>query len=490
MTKKIIYNQESREALKRGVDALANAVKVTLGPSGKNVILGLDQYNPIITKDGVSVAREIHLEDPFENLGAQMIKQVAENTNTEVGDGTTTATVLAQKILEEGFKAIEEGRDVNELVDHLRNELISIVARIKEATTEVKNNDDIKNVALISTNGDEVLSTIIVDCYKEVKDNIIFEESKTNITYKEIVKGMRFNSSYISTYFINDSETATVKYDDGLIFVFDGKIESVKDISNVLYAAEKYKKPLVIIAESVDDNTIINLVQNTKKGLLKSVVIQSPGFGFGRQKALKDIAVYTGGDIYNAKSKLDTIKFGKFDSITVTEDNTVIKGMYGDEKDIEARITELEFSKKEKNTYEISKIEERISKFKNGIGIIYIGANSRVEMKERKDRLEDAINAVKAAVEEGIVPGGGSTLAKIALTHYGNDIYYGILFEPYKQIEINKGKVIDSVVSYDLTQPAKYFKQGIIDPSKVTRTALENAVSIASTILTTECAIV
>lgn len=352
MTKRIIYNQESREALKRGVDALANAVKVTLGPSGKNVILGLDQYNPIITKDGVSVAREIHLEDPFENLGAQMIKQVAENTNKEVGDGTTTATVLAQKILEEGFKAIEEGRDVNELVEYLRTELVNIVKNIKDITTEVKDINDIKNVALISTNGDEILSSIIVDCYNEVKDNIIFEESKTNTTYKEIVKGMRFNSSYISTYFINDSETATVKYDDGLIFIFDGKIENVKEISNVLYAAEKFKKPLVIIAESIDDNTIINLVQNTKKGFLKSVVIQSPGFGFGRQKTLKDIAVYTGGEIYNNKSKLNEIQFGKFDSILVTEDNTVIKGMYGNEKDIEARITELEFSKKEKNSYE------------------------------------------------------------------------------------------------------------------------------------------
>lgn len=485
----IIYNNESREALKKGIDKLANAVKVTLGPSGKNVILALDQYNPIITKDGVSVARDIHLENPFENVGAQMIKQVAENTNKEVGDGTTTATVLAQKILEEGFKAIEEGRNVNELVSYLRNELINIVAKLHRNATPVKNNDDIKNVALISTNGDVLLSDIILDCYKEVKDNIIFEESKTNQTYKEIVKGMRFNSSYISTYFINDSETATVKYDEPLIFIYDGKIENIKDIREVLYAAEVYKKPLVIIAESIDNNSIINLVNNSKKGLLQSTVIQSPGFGFGRQKTLKDIAVYTGGEIYNAKSKLNKLQFGKCDSILVTEDNTIIKGMHGDKKDIEARITELEFSKKEKNPYEISKIEERIAKFKTGIGIIYIGANSKVEMKERKDRLEDSINAIKAAVEEGIISGGGTALADIAFD-YNDSMYFNILMEPYKQIETNKGTLINNIVSYDIGQPKKYFKQGIIDPVKVTRTALENAVSIASTILTTECAIV
>lgn len=491
---KIEYSTEAKTKLKKGVDTLANAVKVTLGPKGRNVILNDGIHHPVITKDGVSVAREVFLEDPIENLGAQLLKQVALNTNKEVGDGTTTATVLAQAILEEGFKAIEKGLDPITLQRELNHYMNLISMELKNIAKPIETEKEIYQVANISTNGDDKLSELITEAFIKVGDNILFEESKTSKTYLEIVNGMKFNSSYLSTYFVN-SEDQSILYEDGLLFILDGKIENTKQILPVLDQAAKQNKPLIIIAEDVDDNTIINLVSNTKKGNLKSAVIKSPGFGFGRKQSLKDISIYTGAKIYSQKEKLNNIQFGKFDSIVIDSDKTIITGSYGDSDEIKSRIDELNNLMEKKHTpLEIMKLSERISKFKNGIGVIYIGANSQVEMKERKDRLEDAINAVKAS-REGIVPGGGYTLKYIAKTLFEKkklfkkpnvkNILYEVLQTPYHQIDINTG----DVRIWKDQQFENYMSSGIIDPVKVTRVALENAISVVGTILTTECVI-
>lgn len=485
MEKNIIYDLESRERLKYGIDQIANAVKITLGPSGKNVIISSDRsVPPIITKDGVTVAKSIELEDHFANIGAQMMKEVSIETQAEVGDGTTTAMVIAQSILNHGFKKLENGSTVTDVVEELRSGLPFILQALQSISKPIETNDDIHHVALISTNNDTLLSQLITDCYEKVGDNIIYEQSKTPFTYCEISKGMRFISTYISTHFINEPSTNSVVFKEGILFIYNGKIKNIKQISPVLYQAEKYKQPLIIIAEGIDDNSLINLLGENKRGTLPCAVIQSPGFGYGREKTLQDISIYTGAKIYEESSNLKLpIEFGKFDGVTIGEKVTVLQGMYGDKNLIEDRIKELELSKREKNPYEITQINERIAKFKNGIGVIYIGANSPLELKEREDRLDDAINAVKAATQEGIIPGGGITLYDISEGFPSGSIYNSALKSPYLQIISNQ---YDKKERYTFEECYRY---GIIDPVKVTSTALKNAVSVASTILTTECII-
>lgn len=431
-------------------------------------------------------AESIFLEDVFENAGAQLLKQVAQGTNDVVGDGTTTATVLAQSILENGFNELEKGKELNDLLTELKEGMEKIILELKERAEPMESKEDIYNVALISTNNDVELSTIIADCYDKVKDNIIFQQSTTSKTHLEIVKGMRFISSYLSSHFINVRETNSVEYSDGSIYIHSGKITDLKwFLVNVLKPAAIKQKPLVIIAEDVSDVILHNLLDNMKKEKLYSVVLQAPGFGFGRTKTLEDIAVYTGTEVY--KEGDTEVKLGSFDSIITTEHNTIIRGMHGDADSIENRIQELELSKREKNKYEIAKLDERIAKFKNGIGIIHIGASSPVELRERMDRLEDAVNSVKAASEEGVISGGGTTLMDISLGWDKEDIYSAILMAPYRQIIRNQHEVENDMFTYDVSSFKKYKEKGILDPVKVTRTALENAVSVASTILTTEC---
>lgn len=509
---KILYNSESREALKKGVDAVANAVKVTLGPSGKNVILANGFNQPMITKDGVSIAREIYVDDPIENVGAQMIKQAAINTNKKVGDGTTTATVLAQAALKEGFRQIEdEGKEPFIVAKELRDGLDAIIKRLKDIAIPVKTKKQIFNVAMISTNGDERLATLISNAYEKVEDNIVFENNKNPETVLEILEGMRFNSTYLSTYFINNNEENTIELENGNIFIFNGKLTSVRQIKNVLTVASQKKEPLVIIADDIDSQAVLDMVKNNKGSEFQCVAISSPGFGFGRQKTLEDISIYTGAEIY--KKDTSSPVLGKFDKIVVEAASTTITGMHGNKDEIEKHTQHLELILEQKeNEEELHLVKSRLAKFKKGIGIIKIGASSQLELKERKDRLEDAINAVKAAVEGGIVAGGGMTLFLASLHEGGmqigsaSTIYKKILVSPHNQIIENSGmKIIDDddyswvteheLISDDSMKPEmKHFKdymsEGIVDPVLVTITALENAISVASTILTTECMVV
>lgn len=509
---KILYNSESREALKKGVDAVANAVKVTLGPSGKNVILANGFNHPVITKDGVSIAREIYVDDPIENVGAQMIKQAAINTNKKVGDGTTTATVLAQAALNEGFKQIENGKEPFEVAKELREGLPKIVKSLKESAIKVENKEQIYNVAMVSTNGDERLATLISNAYEKVEDNIVFENNTNPDTILEILEGMRFNSTYLSTYFITDSEQNNIVLEDGNIFIYNTKLTSVKQIKNAITKASQDKRPLVIITDDIDSQAVLDMVKNNKTSEFQCIAISSPGFGFGRQKTLEDISIYTGAEIY----KKDTASpvLGRFDKIVVDSSSTTITGMYGDKDAIDKHIQHLELVLDQKENDEEAKlVKERLSKFKKGIGIIKIGASSQLELKERKDRLEDAINAVSAAVEGGVVAGGGMTLFLESFNHGSmqiydeeNTLYKKILVAPHNQILENSGMPVleddnDSwITEHELVHKddfksekihfQDYIKAGIIDPVLVTITALENAISVASTILTTECMVV
>ena len=522
--REITFGSESREALKRGVNKLADSVKVTLGPKGRNVVLGRkNQY--AITKDGVSVAREVFLKDPVENLGAQMVKQVASNVALEAGDGTTTATVLAQAILNKGIKLIESGHDPMELKKGIDHASVIIKQYLEDTSVKVDNIEQIRNVATISANGDTTIGNIIADAMDIVGfDGVItIEDSRTHETSMEVVEGMQFGSGYLSPYFINHMEKLEVSFNNPFILIYSGKISGLKGLINVLdYTASK-KKPLLIIADQLEGDALQALIMNRVNGSLEVAAVRSPGFGEHKINQLKDIAAVTGAvflsedaghNISNINPESVEDILGSCEKITVTHNSTVLVSGKSEEGEVEKRINEIKSQIEFKeNESEILLLKERLSKLEGGVAILKIGAYSEIELKEKKDRLDDALSATRAAIEEGILPGGGVALlnaseiafskANSKMTH-DESVGFNILLEacesPLSAILANAGISFDVVKNeilkyedpkwgYDArnAQYVNMIESGIIDPAKVTRSALENAVSIAGLMLTTEC---
>jgi chaperonin GroEL len=523
--REITFGSDSRDALKRGVNKLAESVKVTLGPKGRNVVLGRkNQY--AITKDGVSVAREVFLKDPIENLGAQMVKQVASNVAVEAGDGTTTATVLAQSILNRGIKLIEAGHDPMELKRGIDLATEVIIEYLEDIAIKVDNVEQIRNVASISANGDSVIGNIIADAMDVVGfDGVItVEDSKTHETSMEVVEGMQFGSGYLSPYFITNMEKFEVNLSNPFILVYSGKIKGLKGLVNVLdYTASK-KRPVLIIADQIEGDALQALIMNKVNGSLEVAAVRSPGFGEHKVNQLKDIAAVTGAfflsedaghDITNINPEAVEDILGSCEKITVTHDSTIIVNGASQEGDIENRINEIK-SQIEFRDNESEKLllKERLAKLEGGVAILKIGAYSEVELKEKKDRLDDALSATRAAIEEGILPGGGVALLNASLrasvsetianlSHdeiAGVSVLLGACEAPLAAILANAGlsfEVVKNKITeandpqwgYDArnTQYVNMIDSGIIDPAKVTRSALENAVSIAGLMLTTEC---
>jgi len=522
MAKDIIFDIESRDGLKRGVDALANAVKVTLGPKGRNVVIGKAFGGPQITKDGVTVAREIELEDPLENMGAQMVKEVASKTNDLAGDGTTTATVLAQAIVKEGLKNVAAGANPLDLKHGIDKAVEVIIADLADQSQVVGNKlDMIKQVATISSNNDESIGNLIAQAFDKVgKEGVItVEEAKGTDTHVDIVEGMQFDRGYLSPYFITDSEKMITDLESPYILLYDKKISTMKDLLPVLEPVAQTGKPLLIIAEDVDGEALATLVVNKLRGSLKIAAVKAPGFGDRRKAMLEDIAVLTGGTVI-AEERGFTLEnttidmLGTSERVTIDKDNTTVVNGSGVVEDIKGRVNQIK-SQIETTTsdYDKEKLQERLAKLAGGVAVLYIGAASEVEMKEKKDRVEDALHATRAAVEEGIIAGGGVALVrtkdkleKIKTENQdettGVKILIRAIEEPLRQIAENAGnegsvivaKVIEGKKDFGFNAKTDEFvymlKAGIIDPTKVTRIALENAASVAGMILTTECALV
>ncbi len=522
MAKDIKFDVEARDAIKRGVDALANAVKVTLGPKGRNVIISKSFGAPQVTKDGVTVAKEIELEDALENMGAQMVKEVASKTNDLAGDGTTTATVLAQAIVKEGLKNVAAGANPMDLKRGIDKAVEAIVKNLESQSTKVGNSSEmIKQVASISANNDELIGELIAKAFGKVgKEGVItVEESKGTETYVDVVEGMQFDRGYLSPYFVTDTEKMQTELDNPMILLYDKKISSMKDLLPILEPVAQQGKSLLIIAEDVDGEALATLVVNKLRGSLKIAAVKAPGFGDRRKAMLEDIAVLTGGTVI-AEERGFTLEnatidmLGSAETVTIDKDNTTIVNGAGDKKDIKGRVNQIK-SQIESTTsdYDKEKLQERLAKLAGGVAVLYVGAASEVEMKEKKDRVDDALNATRAAVEEGIVAGGGVALVRAIevlkkLTTETLDETTGVqivaraIESPLRTIVENGGGegsvVINKVLEgkknfgYD-AKTEKYvdmLKAGIIDPKKVTRIALENAASVAGMILTTECALV
>ncbi|MGB5553018.1 MAG: chaperonin GroEL [Flavobacteriaceae bacterium] len=521
MAKDIKFDIDARDGLRRGVDALANAVKVTLGPKGRNVIISKSFGAPQVTKDGVTVAKEIELADPLENMGAQMVKEVASKTNDLAGDGTTTATVLAQAIVKEGLKNVAAGANPMDLKRGIDKAVEAIVENLgKQAKKVGDSSEKIKQVASISSNNDESIGELIAQAFGKVgKEGVItVEEAKGMDTYVDIVEGMQFDRGYLSPYFVTDSEKMTADLDNPYILLFDKKISSMKDLLPVLEPVAQSGKPLLIVAEDVDGEALATLVVNKLRGSLKIAAVKAPGFGDRRKAMLEDIAILTKGTVIAEErgfslenATLDML--GTCEKVTIDKDNTTIVNGGGVQKDIKARVNQIK-SQIETTTsdYDKEKLQERLAKLAGGVAVLYVGAASEVEMKEKKDRVDDALHATRAAVEEGIVVGGGvalvrakSSLAKISCENAdeetGVQIVARAIESPLRTIVSNAGgegsvviaKVIEGKgdFGYD-AKSDKYvdmIKAGIIDPKKVTRVALENAASVAGMILTTECAL-
>ncbi len=522
MAKDIIFDIESRDGLKRGVDALANAVKVTLGPKGRNVVIGKAFGGPQITKDGVTVAREIELEDPLENMGAQMVKEVASKTNDLAGDGTTTATVLAQAIVKEGLKNVAAGANPLDLKHGIDKAVAAVVADLEKQSQVVGNKlDKIKQVASISANNDNSIGDLIAQAFEKVgKEGVItVEEAKGTDTYVDIVEGMQFDRGYLSPYFITDSEKMITDLESPYILLYDKKISTMKDLLPVLEPVAQTGKPLLIIAEDIDGEALATLVVNKLRGSLKIAAVKAPGFGDRRKAMLEDIAILTGGTVI-AEERGFTLEnatidmLGVAERVTIDKDNTIVVNGSGKSADIKGRVNQIK-SQIETTTsdYDKEKLQERLAKLAGGVAVLYIGAASEVEMKEKKDRVDDALNATKAAIEEGIIAGGGvafvrakSILEKIKTTNPDEETGVKILAraieEPLRQIAENAGaegsvvvsKVLEGEKDFGFNAKTDEYvnmhKAGIIDPTKVTRIALENAASVAGMILTTECALV
>ena len=521
MSKEILFNLDARDRLKKGVDELANAVKVTLGPKGRNVIIEKKFGAPHITKDGVTVAKEIELEDPFQNLGAQLVKEVASKTGDDAGDGTTTATVLAQSIVSVGMKNVAAGANPMDLKRGIDKAVIEVVKSIAAQAKVVGDNyDQIEQVASISANNDAVIGKLIADAMRQVsKDGVItIEEAKGTDTNIEVVEGMQFDRGYISPYFITNTEKMEVEMEKPLILIHDKKISNLKELLPILEPAVQSGRPLLIIAEDVDSDALTTLVVNRLRAQLKICAVKAPGFGDRRKEMLEDIAVLTGGIVISEEKgiKLDqaTIEMlGTAEKVTVNKDNTVIVNGAGAKEAIADRVTQIKAQiAATTSDYDREKLQERLAKLAGGVAVLYVGAASEVEMKEKKDRVDDALCATRAAIEEGIVPGGGVAYIRAidsleGIKAFNDDEQTGIdiikraIEEPLRQIVFNAGKEGAVVVQKvregkeDFGYNARtdvyenFFAAGVVDPAKVTRVALENAASIAGMFLTTECVI-
>lgn len=520
MAKDIKFDIEARNGIKRGVDALANAVKITLGPKGRNVVISKSFGAPTVTKDGVSVAKEVELEDELENMGAQMVKEVASKTNDLAGDGTTTATVLAQAIVHEGLKNVASGANPLELKKGIDKAVATITEELAKQTMEVGDSSDkIKQVASVSANNDEHIGELIAEAFGKVgKEGVItVEEAKGTETYVDVVEGMQFDRGYLSPYFVTDSEKMIADLESPYILIVDKKINAMKDLLPILEPAAQSGKPLLIIAEDIEGEALATLVVNKLRGSLKIAAVKAPGFGDRRKAMLEDLAILTGGTVISEErgftlenATLDML--GTAENITIDKDNTTIVNGAGDSSNIENRVNQIK-SQMEQSTsdYDKEKLQERLAKLSGGVGVLYVGAASEVEMKEKKDRVDDALHATRAAVEEGIVAGGGVALiralnviknikAETTDENTGLKIVAKAIEAPLRTIVENAGGegsvVINKVLEGDKGFDAKtetyvdMFEAGIIDPKKVTRIALENAASVAGMILTTECALV
>ncbi|MCX6311042.1 MAG: chaperonin GroEL [Bacteroidetes bacterium] len=519
MAKNISFDLEARDALKRGVDALANAVKVTLGPKGRNVVIDKKFGSPIITKDGVTVAKEIELRDPVENMGAQMVKEVASKTADVAGDGTTTATVLAQAIVTAGLKNVAAGANPMDLKRGIDKAVKQVVENLKKMSKKVgDDNEKIEQVATISANNDSTIGKLIAQAMAKVKKEgvITVEEAKGTETTVEVVEGMQFDRGYISPYFVTDADKMQTVLENPLILIYDKKISNMKELLPILEKAVQSGKPVLIIAEDVDSEALATLVVNKIRGSLRICAVKAPGFGDRRKAMLEDIAVLTGGQLISEERgyKLETAELnflGTAEKITIDKDNTTIVGGAGKKNDIVARVNQIKAQiESTTSDYDKEKLQERLAKLAGGVAVLYIGAATETEMKEKKDRVDDALHATRAAVEEGIVPGGGvayirsqDSLDKMKGDNddetTGMQIVRRALEEPLRQICANAGvegsivvqKVRDGKGDYGFNartdEYEKLYDAGVIDPTKVTRVALENAASIAGMLLTTEC---
>ncbi len=522
MAKDIQFDIEARDGLKRGVDALANAVKVTLGPKGRNVIISKSFGAPTVTKDGVSVAKEVELENELENMGAQMVKEVASKTNDLAGDGTTTATVLAQAIVKEGLKNVAAGANPMDLKRGIDKAVASITADLDKQTQEVgSSSEKIKQVASISANNDEVIGDLIATAFDKVgKEGVItVEEAKGTDTYVDVVEGMQFDRGYLSPYFVTDTDKMIADLENPYILLIDKKISNLQEILPILEPVAQSSRPLLIIAEDVDGQALATLVVNKLRGGLKIAAVKAPGFGDRRKAMLEDIAILTGGTVISEErgfslenATLDLL--GTAETVTIDKDNTTIVNGNGDAEAIKGRVNQIKAQiETTTSDYDKEKLQERLAKLAGGVAVLYVGAASEVEMKEKKDRVDDALHATRAAVEEGIVAGGGVALvrAKKVLESLetenldettGVQIVNKAIESPLRTIVENAGGegsvVINKVLEgskdfgYDAKSDAyvNMLDAGIIDPKKVTRVALENAASVAGMILTTECALV
>ena len=522
MAKDIQFNIDARDGLKRGVDALANAVKVTLGPKGRNVIISKSFGAPQVTKDGVSVAKEVELEDAHENMGAQMVKEVASKTNDLAGDGTTTATVLAQAIVKEGLKNVAAGANPMDLKRGIDKAVKEIVADLEKQAKKVGNSSEkIMQIASISANNDNTIGELIAEAFGKVgKEGVItVEEAKGTDTYVDVVEGMQFDRGYLSPYFVTDSDKMIADLENPYILLFDKKIANLQEILPILEPVAQSGRPLLIIAEDVEGQALATLVVNKLRGGLKIAAVKAPGFGDRRKAMLEDIAILTGGTVISEErgfslENADLEMLGTAETVTIDKDNTTIVNGAGKASDIKARVNQIK-NQIEATTsdYDREKLQERLAKLAGGVAVLYVGAASEVEMKEKKDRVDDALHATRAAVEEGIVAGGGvalvraqKTLEKISDVNLdevtGIQIVSRAIESPLRTIVDNAGGegsvVINKVTEgkgdfgYDAKSDeyVDMLKAGIIDPKKVTRVALENAASVAGMILTTECALI
>jgi len=522
MAKQLMFNEEARRKLLSGVEQISKAVKVTLGPKGRNVLLDKKFGAPTVTKDGVSVAKEVELADPYENMGAQLLKEVATKTNDVAGDGTTTATVLAYSLVKEGLKAVTAGMTPLELKRGIDKAVEIAVEEIKKNSKPIKDKEEISHVASVSANNDSEIGNTIADAMEKVgKDGVItVEESKTMDTSIEFVEGMQFDRGYISAYFVTDRDTMTSVYEDVFILIHDKKVSSMKDMLPLLEKVAQSGKPLLIIAEDCDGEALSTLVVNSLRGVLRTCAVKAPGFGDRRKAMLEDIAILTGGEVISEELGLklentDISQLGKAKTVKIDKDNTTIINGAGKQKEIQDRIAQIKAQIEDTTSdYDREKLQERLAKLAGGVAVINVGAATEVELKEKKHRVEDALSATRAAIDEGIVPGGAIALIQAALAldkadmngltddeKVGFKIVKRALEEPIRQIAENA--CVDAAMIADRAKNEKrgmgfdaakmewvdMLKAGIIDPAKVTRSALQNAASIASLLLTTECAI-
>ncbi|MEP7107616.1 MAG: chaperonin GroEL [Ferruginibacter sp.] len=521
MAKMILFDIDARNKMKKGVDTLANAVKVTLGPKGRNVVIEKKFGAPQVTKDGVTVAKEIELEDPIENMGAQMVKEVASKTGDIAGDGTTTATVLAQSIISEGLRNVAAGANPMDLKRGIDKAVTAVVAHLKQQSVEVGNNSrQIEQVASVSANNDPAIGKLIAEAMTRVgKEGVItVEEAKGTDTSVEVVEGMQFDRGYISPYFVTNTEKMQAELESPYILIYDKKISAMKDILHILEKVAQSGRPLVIIAEDLDGEALATLVVNKLRGTIKVAAVKAPGFGDRRKEMLTDIAILTGGTVISEElghklEGVELVALGQASSFTIDKDNSTIVGGKGKKTEIVGRVNQIKAQVENTTSdYDKEKLQERLAKLSGGVAVLYIGAATEVEMKEKKARVDDALHATRAAVEEGIVAGGGvafiRAIASLDKLKGANDdevtgiqIIRRAIEEPLRQIVVNSG-IEGSIVVQKIKEGEgdfgfnartevyeKLFKAGVIDPTKVTRIALENAASIAGMLLTTECVI-